>query len=616
MRSANIKNLLITVSMLLVSFGGNATYALDNQLRQHSSPYLALHGSDPVAWQDWTEDVAKQAQREGKLIYLSIGYFSCHWCHVMQRESYKNKTIAAFLNKHFIPVKIDRELEPALDARMIAFAEQTRGVSGWPLNVFLTPKGYPLYSLLYAPPDDFLSVVKQVQQLWESDKANLSNLAAKENKTVAFHPRAYVDKTRLTFYREKLVEQAIQLGDDIQGGFGEQSKFPSVPQLLVLLDQLKKKRNTKLEDLLRLTLNQMASQGLYDHIGGGFFRYATDPGWSTPHFEKMLYDNALMARLYLQAWKHFGDNNYKQTAIATLAFMERELLHDSGAMMASLSALDAQGREGGYYLFDKAIIKKTLSRQEYKVISQVYGLADAPPFDHGYLPFLSSQPALVGKGLSLTTKQVRQHMDSSRQKLFVLRQTRSLPRDTKRLAGWNGLALSTFVMASSALKDDRYLKVARGIRRYIVDNLWDGKKLTRSEVQGEPVGQASLEDYAYVAEGLFNWSKYSKQKGNKVTEKIISKAWDLFYDGHGWRMSSTSFIVREKGRDIVMDGPMPSPSAVIIRVSLELSRENQDKKLRKRALSALNRGHEMLKQNSFWLASHIGAMQAALDNDH
>jgi len=288
---------------ILLPVVGHAEYT--NTLKGNSSPYLAMHGNDPVKWQQWNSDTVARARKENKLLFVSIGYFACHWCHVMQKESYQATDIAKVLNSEFIPVKVDRELNPALDARMIEFVNRTRGYSGWPLNVFITPEGYPLFGLVYLPHDDFKALVEKLATYWQQDSAGLiadAKLAASElaPADIDFTKTNLTDRVDLA--GEQFVKRTLIEADQFMGGFGEQSKFPSVPRLDALLRQYKKNPDEKLGKFLKTTLNSMQKYGLNDSLGGGFFRYTVDPQWRVPHFEKMLYDNALLASLYFTVY--------------------------------------------------------------------------------------------------------------------------------------------------------------------------------------------------------------------------------------------------------------------------------------------------------------------------
>jgi len=576
-----------------------AAAPLSNQLKNHPSPYLAMHATDPVAWQDWNAAAVERARREGKLLYVSVGYFSCHWCHVMQRESYKNKDIARFLNRHFIPVKVDRELEPALDARLIEFAERTRGLGGWPLNVFVTPAGYPVYAALYLPPAEFKQVLERLQGLWTGDPAGLERLAQDEAARAAAPVAAPAGKART------LVQEALAQADTIHGGFGEQSKFPSAPQLEALLAQQAAKPDARLEEFLRLTLDGMADLGLHDHLGGGFFRYTVDPSWKTPHFEKMLYDNALLARVYLHAAKVLRQPRYEAVARATLDFMARDLRAPDGALIASLSAVDDQNVEGGYYLWSADQLDRLLATREARAYRLVYGMQDAAPFEAGYLPLRVLATPEAAKRLGVDPSEVESLLAQAAAKLHAARVKRGLPRDTKLLAGWNGLALAAFAEAARMTNEPRYREAANGIRKYLVGTLWDGRELKRAVDKGRAVGAVALEDYAYVAQGLLEWARLTNEANDfSLARAVANAAWRQFYSESGWRLGGAALIRTGTDEAAVADGPLPSPSAVLIEASLALAEKTGDAVLKKTARAALEKGKPAVRRDAFWNATH------------
>ncbi len=592
----------------------NTAPRLENQLANHASPYLALHANDPVKWQDWKPAVIKRARKQNKLVYLSIGYFSCHWCHVMQRESYQNPEIAKFLNENFIPVKVDRELEPALDARLIEFAEQTQGVAGWPLNVFLTPEGYPLYVVLYMPPKEFQQVLVKLQKLWQQDPISLTKLARQAVNKGEGPGKPDLDASQVNAYVGKIVETSFTIGDPFHGGFGEQSKFPSVPQLDFLLAQYQRQPDSKLKIFLQRTLDQMMRNGLYDHLGGGFFRYTVDPGWQTPHFEKMLYDNALLARLYLHAGKLWHRDDYLQIATQTLKFMQQEMRHTDGAFIASLSALDDKGVEGGYYLWSLPELKKYLSVDELKVYRLASGMMDAPPFDNGYLPMQALTEEEVGELLKFRADKVKALFLTAQSKLRIARHGRTIPKDRKVLAGWNGLALSAYAEAARVRKDPDYKATATAVRNHLVNVLWIDRSLHRSMDDGRSIGQSSLEDYAQVARGLLDYARLTKrQEDYRMARQVVDAAWERFYSGNGWRLSERTLMQSEAPRDAHTDGPMPSPSGSILATSLALAKQGNDHAFLKKVLATLNSGHEDIQSDTFWYATHVAAMAQAVN---
>ncbi len=607
-RTASISALVIVVILLLAG-GAVSAAPLANQLKGNASPYLALHAADPVAWQAWGADVVERARRENKLIYLSIGYFSCHWCHVMQRESYRNAGIVAFINKHFIPVKIDRELEPALDARMMAFVEATRGRGGWPLNVFITPEGHPLHASLYLPPDEFLGVLQRITQLWLEDSQSLAQ-SARAADTQTTPVTTWPQDRSVAALVADLMVAAHKLADPLQGGFGAQTKFPMVPQWEFLLRYYERKPDAKLKAMLLLSLDQMAQRALQDHLGGGFFRYTVDPGWDEPHFEKMLYDNALLARLYRRAARVFGRADYAAIADRTLDFMRTELRSPGGGLIAALSAVDAQGVEGGYYLWPEAQLTAVLSKDEYRAYALRYGVKDFPDFDAGFLPVPALSPVAVAAKLQRSAAETDALLAGSVKKLLAARAKRRAPRDTKVLAAWNGLALAAFAEAARGSEKKDYADSARAIRSYIVQRLWDGSTLRRAEVDGRSLGSVSLEDYAYVALGLLQWAELSGQEEDfRLARQVLDRGWALYYGTDGWRQPQGGAILPDAGTaGMTGDGPTPSPAGVMAQVSLRLAGKYQDRPLKARALTALRQNGVRLAQDPFWHATELSAL--------
>jgi uncharacterized protein len=600
---------IIAIIAVLVFPAYGIAAPLENQLRQNSSPYLALHGEDPVAWQEWNAASVERARREGKLLYLSIGYFSCHWCHVMQRESYQNAEIARYLNEQFIPVKVDRELEPALDARLIDFAEQTRGLSGWPLNVFVTPDGHPLYATLYHPPQDFLKILQRIEQLWRNDRARLAALAQTEAVSPQGPGKPEVSGAQARTLAALVVTDALKTADTVQGGFGEQGKFPQSPQLAFLLAQYERAHDSRLKDFLLLTFDAMAANGLQDQLGGGFFRYTVDPSWKTPHFEKMLYDNAQLAHLYLHAARVFGREDYQGIANRTLEFMLRELRASSGAFIGALSALDDKGVEGGYYLWSAAELESLLTPGEREVYRPFAGMNDAAPFAAGFLPLRAMPAADIAAQYHLDLHEVENRIASAEDKLRTARAKRVLPRDTKEIAAWNGLALAAFAEAAQVTQDAHYRSAAQTLRHYLATQLWNGNSLMRARTQGKASGHVAFEDYAYVTFGLTQWALMTDNQGDYALAKAVAKAaWKRFYGPQGFRLTESSLLMAETGQDVLSDGPMPSPSAVLAEASLRLADKTGDTALRRQVLAALNSGYAVIKANPFWYATPVSAL--------
>ncbi len=609
---------LLFVFLCLLGTGGHAA-ELRNELRGHPSPYLAMHGDDPVHWQEWNADTLARARREHKLLFVSIGYFACRWCHVMQRESYRDPAIAALLNRYFIPVKVDRELQPALDASMIEFVERTRGYSGWPLNVFLTPNGYPLLGMVYLPPADFRRLLDGLQERWQQESDALEQIAEQVASTLSpgeVSPGPDLASQFASQMSDALIKRSLELGDPLAGGFGGPNKFPHAPQLAVLLQLLDRDPSGKLAAFLRLTLDQMASQGLRDHVRGGFFRYTVDPGWKTPHFEKMLYDNALLAEVYLTAADRLHEPRYRDVALDTLRFMLAELTDPSGAMIASLSAVDEQGVEGGFYLWSSADLERLLTAPERAVVAKLWGLGGAAPeLEAGYLPVQIASVGQVAQSLKLERAQVEALRSSAVAKLRAAQRQRSLPRDTKLLAGWNGLALRAMSHAAKATGAPRYRAAAQRIYDYLVSQLWDGSRLLRARAGAASLGDATLEDYAYVAAGLQAWAEVAdSERARALSDEVLQQAWQRFHQPRGWRLSEDLLLPYGTYEPVIADGPMPSPSSLLIDVSLRSAAVRHDQALERRARSGLNVDRHSILDDSFWFATQIGALRRAQPN--
>ena len=604
----------ITIFGILVIFSGVAA-GLENQLRNHPSPYLAMHGTDPVAWQLWNRHSFELAKQEGKLLYVSSGYFSCHWCHVMQQESYKNRDVAKLLNENFIPVKVDREIEAALDSRLVDFVERTQGRAGWPLNIFITPEGYPLVGMTYLPASNFIEVLNKIQLKWKNERAELEKIARDATKELSTSTTSQQDSREVNKSSEKkyindFLFQARAMADDMSGGFGEQSKFPSVPQLSVLLQLYKQNHDIHLHQFLTLTLDNMASKGLYDQLGGGFFRYTIDPQWQVPHFEKMLYDNALLASLYLDATKILKNQKYAKTAKATLDFILSSLQSPQGGMIASLSAIDGYGVEGGYYLWQTAEIEKILSAEEFNLVDQVWNLNAIPDLQAGHHLVVATPLALVAKKLSINKHHAEELFASAKLKMLLVRDIRQLPRDNKILAGWNGLVLSALSRAAKEYKSKKYLDAARMVRDYLYKNLWRSSTLVRAVKNNHVYGNANLEDYAYVAKGLSDWLEIENNKqvldhDRAWLGELINDAWSRFYVKEEWRKSENSLLKYKQGEKVIVDDVLPSASALMIQTTIDYCKKMHNKKLMEKALFALNVSTVEMSEQPFWYASHI-----------
>jgi uncharacterized protein YyaL (SSP411 family) len=567
-----------------------------------------------VRWHLWNAKTVALAKSQHKLLFVSSGYFSCRWCHVMQHESYQNPAIAALLNKYFIPVKVDRELSAALDAKLVDFVERTQGYSGWPLNVFVTPEGYPLVGMVYVPPANFKSILSKLHQQWQHNRRELTKLA--EAASMELSKAQVTQSSDLPAglgqqLAQQFVKAAVDYEDDLQGGFGQQNKFPSVPQLQTLLLIYGQQPDPQIKKFLQLTLDQMAQLGLWDQLGGGFFRYCVDPGWHVPHFEKMLYDNALLAKLYFDAGEILQQPAYTHIAQATLAFVLRELATDRGAYAASLSAIDDHGVEGGYYLWDSQQVQRLLTPAEWAVAQKFWNLEGAPELAQGHHLQQTLRVQDVAQALHLDMTTVKQRLETARHKLLQARRQRHVPKDDKKLAGWNGLLLSALVTGIRDTHDAHYRQAAQALHDYLHNTLWDGQALARAQDDKGGRTEGTLEDYAYVIAGVADWWRLTQDPADRAwLQQLISSAWQRFYGQQGWLLAQHMLLRYGAGSTVVSDGALPSAASVLIAETYRYARATANPVLEQQALRALNVGHAEIRNDPFWYATQISALLA------
>ena len=523
----------------------------DNALLHSASPYLAMHGHDPMDWHDIRDREAMQrARREGKPLFVSSGYFACHWCHVMQRETYSDPEVARFVNAHFVPFKVDRELDPAIDARLIRFVEYTQGAAGWPLNVVLTPDGHPFYGFTYLPKDRFLEVMRQLADLWKKDRKEIETLAREADAELLRHlkageqPLPGLDRAAL---RAAFLKAVRETEDRFEGGFGHDLKFPSMPQLEALLILGEE------PEFLSTTLDAMQNRNLQDHLHGGFFRYSTDPGWHTPHFEKMLYDNALLARLYLRAGQRHGRPDWTGTGLRTLRFVDDWLRHPQGGYLASLSAVDDQGHEGGFYLWTREQIKAVLSPDERKALRAYWDYTGTPEFDAGNLPPRIDPKRPDADRLRAIYRKLAQHA----------RAQRRLPRDDKRLVGWNALLLSAFAACAEATPFCH--RQGSVLLDWLLARIDDRQGLAHAlDGKGRRFGTATLADHAWLIAALDAWVKAVPRDGKRVAaarQQLVADTLRRYRRPEGWLATDAPVLPGDLPRRHFPDTVLPSPTA-------------------------------------------------------
>lgn len=565
-----------------------------NRLAKETSPYLLQHAHNPVDWHPWGDEALAKAKSEGKLIFLSIGYSSCHWCHVMERESFLDEEIAALLNKHFVCIKVDREERPDIDQIYMTalsvyhqLAGEPRG-GGWPLSMFLTPEGDPFVGGTYFPARDgdrqgapgFLTIVTKVQEIW----GKAPDKIREDAKTVARFTKAEMEgrKTPALVALDEALVAPVQEALDEQydpkyGGFGygpnpRQPKFPEPSNLVFLLERATAKnasrqKSDRAKEMLLGTLTWMSLGGVRDHLGGGFHRYSVDRYWQIPHFEKMLYDNGQLAGLYAEAHALTGREDLARISREICDFLLREMPDPAGGFVTAFDA-DSEGEEGKYYRWEKAEVQKLLTAEEFTLFASVYGLEREPNFEETfYVPQLAEPLAEIASEKKLTEAELEKQLAPIRQKLLAVRVKRVPPlTDTKLLAADNGLAIGGLADAGRILKEPRYVAAAQKAADFVLTRLRDESgRLRRSYSGGEARLNAYVSDYALVTDGLIRLhAATGDKKWLAAADELMQKQIELFADNGGggfFFTSSDHEALLARGKEIV-DTAVPSSNSV------------------------------------------------------
>lgn len=570
---------------------------MTNRLFRENSPYLLQHAENPVDWYPWGKEAFDKARAENKPIFLSIGYSACHWCHVMAHESFEDGDTAAILNQHFISIKVDREERPDIDGVYMTAVVAMTGQGGWPMSVFLTPDGSPFYGGTYFPPTkrfnmpSFKEVLLTISQLWKEDRARLFESADRISE--------YIQNSQIQTFDFQPLEPAIldqaslrlaQSYDWQNGGWGNAPKFPQ-PMAIMFLIRRATRGDQMALDVARHALDAMSKGGMYDVIGGGFARYSTDNNWLTPHFEKMLYDNAQLARAYLHGYLVTGDVQYRRVCEATLDFIRRELMlstdqnNNSGyAFFSSLDA-DSEGVEGKYYIWQWNELLDILEESRKKInisenidlmdfISSAYHLSPKGNFEGQIILQRAAKDEELSRMFHVSVERVSEILGLIHDELFLARQKRVRPgTDDKILVAWNALTLIAFSEAGRYLKRQDYIETARKNAIFLLSELQINDRLYRSWRNGQAQHFAYLEDYAALVQGLLSlyqsdpnveWFKQAR----KLTNDMISAFQDTHSGGFfDTRHDHEDLLVRPKD---IQDNATPSGNALAAHALLQL----------------------------------------------
>ncbi len=550
-----------------------------NRLILEDSPYLLQHAHNPVNWYPWSEAAFARARAEHKPIFLSIGYATCHWCHVMERESFESPAIAERLNRDFVAIKVDRETHPDVDEIYMDAVLLTTGQGGWPMSSFLTPEGKPFYAGTYYPPAQFESVLGQISELWQSRRKELQQQAERIAQAVAEQNRISGEAKALD---EAVFQQAIgamqQSFDELQGGFGQAPKFPREPWLYLLLDQAERHADKVALQMLIETLDPMARGGIHDQVGGGFHRYSTDYEWLVPHFEKMLYNQAHLARIYLQAWRISGRADLLRVATRTLDYVAREMTAPNGGFYSATDA-DSEGEEGLFFTWTREELKQALSAEELELALSVYPVHRIGNFEGRTILHLPVGLAERARQLNIPVETLVERVDGINRKLREVRDQRVAPLlDDKIITAWNGMMLVAFAQAALLLQRDDYRQIALRAG----ETLWQrghpqpGRLWRVLPREGGKI-PATLEDYACLAEGYLSlydltgeavWLARTRELADALLERFL----DPQHGGFFLNEAGHELTAMERPRDEGSDGALPSGSGVAIRVLQQLAR--------------------------------------------
>ena len=564
-----------------------------NALAGESSPYLLAHAHNPVDWFPWNEASLAKAKAEGKPIFLSVGYSSCHWCHVMENESFLDEEIAKFLNENFVCIKVDREERPDVDEIYMESLQVLNRMmrngkgGGWPLSMFLTPDTKPFFGGTYFPARDgdrrgapgFLGLVKKLDGAWKNQKEAIEKNADAITEVTRAQLEGKSDNLPTAIqsrWTKETLDALAQTYDPEFGGFGyspaapNRPKFPEGSNFLFLLHLAKQPgldSSTQAKKMLVESLQRIHTGGIYDHLGGGFHRYSVDRFWKIPHFEKMLYDNAQLVTIYAEAWELDQDPTFKLAVDGTLEFINREMVTEAGGFFSALDA-DSEGEEGKFYRWEKKELEEALSDDEFSLFAKVYSIDQAPNFEHEYYAPQPSAPfGSVAAQMNLSVDQLEAKLTPIRKKLFDIRARRVRPlMDSKVLTEWNGMMIRAFADAGRIFKNEAYTQTAAKAADFALDKLRrDDGRLWRTYTNNEAKLNAYLTDYAQLIDGLIALHRATgEERWIETAEQIQLKQNELFYDdasgGYFYTASDhESLLIRTKR---AIDNAVPSGTSV------------------------------------------------------
>ncbi len=571
-----------------------------NRLAKETSPYLLQHKENPVDWYPWGEEALTRARAEEKPILLSIGYAACHWCHVMEHESFEDPETAALMNEWFVSIKVDREERPDLDTIYMAAVQAITGQGGWPMTVFLTPDGEPFYGGTYFPPEPrhgmpaFRTLLTSVATAYAEKRDDIArNVAALEEhlRTGLQFAGQPSEETATTTALDAAIDAIAKDFDWVNGGFGGAPKFPQPMTLDFLLRQSVRTGSAQALDMAERTLQKMARGGIYDQLGGGFHRYSVDAVWLVPHFEKMLYDNALLAPVYLHAYQLTGSDFYRRVVTETLDWVTREMVDPAGGFSSTLDA-DSEGHEGKFYVWTPDELRALLGAEDARLVAAYYDVTARGNFEGVNILHVGEPLDAVAERVGVAPPVVQAALDRARPILFAARERRVHPgRDEKVLTAWNGLMLRAFAEAAAALDRADYRATAERAADFALMTLRRDGLLLRTYKDGQSKLNGYLEDYAFLADGLLalyeaTFNPRWLAEAHALAETMVTQFWDdkdggFFDTGRDHEV----LIARPKS---VFDNAIPAGNSVAVLVLQRLAVIYDDASYAEKASSVLN----------------------------
>tara|TARA_B100001175_G_scaffold140968_1_gene119628 strand:- start:1258 stop:3285 length:2028 start_codon:yes stop_codon:yes gene_type:complete len=592
-----------------------------NNLIHETSPYLLQHADNPVDWYGWNDEALKKAKDENKPIFLSIGYSACHWCHVMAHESFENNDVAEFMNEHFVNIKVDREERPDIDDIYQKVCQIATGQGGWPLSIFLTPDQKPFYAGTYFPVLDsygrpgFGSICRQLAQAWKEkpkdvEKSAESFLYALQ-KTEKITTPSKLERTLL----DEAAMNLFQLGDPTYGGFGSAPKFPNAANISFLFRYAKMANLSKFNEFALKTLKKMAKGGIFDQIGGGFHRYSTDTKWLVPHFEKMLYDNALMPVNYCEAYQITKDPFYLDVLQKTLDFVLREMTSSEGGFYSAYDA-DSEGVEGKFYVWTKHEIKEILG-DDAELFCLYFDVTDGGNWEGNSILCNNLNTSTIAFNFGISEEKVHEIIDSCSKKLLEVRSKRVSPGlDDKILVSWNSLMITAFAKGYRVTNDMRYLNAAKNCISFIEKNLFVDDNLLRTYKNGNAKINGYLEDYSYFINALLDVFEIEpNQKYLKLALKLGTHLIDHFWDSENNSFFMTSdnhekLIIRPKSN---YDLSLPSGNSVSSFVMLRLYHLSQEQSFLDISIKIMESQAQMAAENPFGFGYLLNTISVYLE---